>query len=86
MANDFNALSSPVFPLKSDVSKNWGTWEKVGSFATFGPLMSPYSANWEISQLSVDTRAAANSAMNVKCLALELHLIVCKLLLKLNYL
>lgn len=72
MANEFNAFYSSVFPLKSDVSKNWGTWEKVGSFATFGPLVSPYSANWEISQPSVDTGAAANSAMNVKCLALEI--------------
>jgi len=51
----------------------------VDSFATFGQIMSPYSAE-KSGSLLLAQGAIANRAMNVTHLALELYLTVCKLL------
>lgn len=66
MASGVNVLYWPVFLLESDVSKTWETQGKVGSFAAFGPLMSPYWATEETASLLLAQGVVENSGMNVK--------------------
>lgn len=66
MASEVNVLYWPVFLLESDVSKSWETQGKLGSFAAFGPPMSPNWATEKSASLLLAQGVVENSGMNVK--------------------